>query len=58
MHVAAGRGGASVDVGVGVHPDHASVGVGLQVAGQGPANKVDFSAVSRLNNIKSEHHGK
>ena len=36
VHVAAGRGGARVDVGVGVHPDHAHVGVGLQVAGEGP----------------------
>ena len=41
MHVAAGRGGARVDVGVRVHPDHARVGVRLQVAGKSAAIKID-----------------
>ena len=44
MHVAARRGGPGVDVGVGVHPNHTSVGFGLQVSGEGAmiSGAVDF----------------
>ena len=37
VHVAAHRGGPSVDIGVGVHPYHTGVGVGYQVSSKGPA---------------------